>query len=132
MSRDCFDKDTITPQVFPSKPYFRLLYPASIIVFLTTSGISKLALLVTSPPTTINPVLVKHSIATLLSGSCLRNSSSKASETWSHNLSGCPSATLSDVNKKDLLFNITCGLKQAFYSLLYQNITLLIFGDTEN
>ncbi|RDY11476.1 hypothetical protein CR513_03859, partial [Mucuna pruriens] len=38
--------------------------------------------------------------ATLLSGSCSRQASSTASEIWSHSLSGCPSFTDSDVNRK--------------------------------
>ncbi|KAG5583011.1 hypothetical protein H5410_053638 [Solanum commersonii] len=42
--------------------------------------------------------VVSH--ATLLSGSCSRQASRMASETWSQSLSGCPSLTDSEVNKK--------------------------------
>src|SRR3990170_3310102 len=41
--------------------------------------------------------------ATRLAGSCARRVSRTASEIWSHTLSGCPSATDSDVNRKSLL-----------------------------
>ena len=52
-----------------------------------------------SPPTITIPVVVKVSQATLDFGSCAKQASRIASETWSASLSGCPSLTDSEVNK---------------------------------
>src|ERR1700735_3633716 len=49
---------------------------------------------------TTRPVAVKVSAATRLYGSCSRQASRSASETWSAILSGWPSVTDSEVNKK--------------------------------
>src|SRR6202041_2558728 len=49
---------------------------------------------------TTRPVAVRVSAATRLYGSCSRQASRMASETWSAILSGCPSVTDSEVNKK--------------------------------
>src|SRR5581483_5739796 len=46
-----------------------------------------------------SPTVTKDSQATRPVGSCLRTSSSTASEIWSQTLSGCPSVTDSDVKK---------------------------------
>src|SRR5512135_2128317 len=46
------------------------------------------------------PVLVAVSQATREYGSCSRQASSTPSLIWSHNLSGCPSVTDSEVNSK--------------------------------
>src|SRR2546430_6261038 len=58
------------------------------------------AVVVISPATTAKPVVTSVSHATRPSGSCLITSSSTASEIWSAILSGWPSVTDSDVNKK--------------------------------
>ena len=76
------------------------------IVFLTNSScafLSKTAFDVTSPDTTTKSVVTIVSTATLESGSCFRYSSKNASEILSHTLSGCPSVTDSDVNRKVLV-----------------------------
>src|SRR5262249_5484798 len=52
------------------------------------------------PATTAKPVVTSVSQATRPLGSCFITSSSTASEIWSAILSGCPSVTDSDVNKK--------------------------------
>src|SRR5271165_5827498 len=49
---------------------------------------------------TTNPVAVRVSAATRLYGSCSRHASRMASETWSAILSGWPSVTDSEVNRK--------------------------------
>ena len=59
-----------------------------------------LALVVISPITSTKPVLVQVSHATRLNGSCSISASSTASDTASQILSGCPSVTDSDVNKR--------------------------------
>ena len=59
----------------------------------------RFARVVISPATNTIPVFVAVSAPTLDCGSCLKHSSKIASETMSQTLSGCPSVTLSDVNK---------------------------------
>src|SRR6516162_6524374 len=61
---------------------------------------STYALVVISPAMTTNPVAVNVSQATRLWASSLRQASRMASEIWSAILSGWPSVTDSDVNKK--------------------------------
>src|SRR5215475_12446336 len=58
------------------------------------------ALVVISPATTASPVVTSVSQATRPFGSWRMTSSSTESEIWSAILSGCPSVTDSDVNKK--------------------------------
>src|SRR5580693_8644792 len=52
---------------------------------------------------TTRPVAVRVSAATRLKGSCARQASKIASEIWSAILSGCPSVTDSEVNRKRLV-----------------------------
>src|SRR5712692_1296155 len=66
----------------------------------TISSYSTCALVVISPATTATPVVTSVSQATRPLGSCLMTSSRTASEIWSAILSGWPSVTDSDVNKK--------------------------------
>src|SRR4051812_9941396 len=55
---------------------------------------------VTSPATTTSPVVTSVSTATRLRGSAVNRASSTESLIWSAILSGCPSVTDSDVNKR--------------------------------
>ena len=71
------------------------------------------AFVVLSPIPRSSPVVVEHSHATRHSGSIARIASRTASDTPSHNLSGCPSVTDSDV-KNSLILYI-----QAFEFYLY-------------
>src|SRR3972149_8392171 len=57
------------------------------------------ARVVISPKSMTKPVLVAVSQATREAGSCARQASTTASETWSQILSGWPSVTDSDVNR---------------------------------
>src|SRR5271155_3297910 len=73
------------------------------------------ALLVISPASTIRPVLASDSSATRELGSSARCASRTASEIWSHILSGWPSETDSEVNRKSLSGIIRdCSLQGAF------------------
>src|SRR5689334_14414622 len=86
-------------------------------------GVSIQAVVVISPMTRINPVVVAVSQATRASGSFARIASSTASDIWSHSLSGCPSVTDSDVRKdwgEDINVDWCCG----FFSI---SILLLLF-----
>src|SRR5262245_61768696 len=65
----------------------------------TTEGTSTTERVVTSPATTVRPVVTRVSIAARDPGSPLRTSSRIASEIWSAILSGCPSVTDSDVKR---------------------------------
>src|SRR6266478_5738301 len=58
------------------------------------------AMVVISPATTATPVVIRVSQATRPLGSCFITSSRTASEIWSAILSGWPSVTDSDVNRK--------------------------------
>src|ERR671913_533851 len=64
---------------------------------------STTAFAVISPAITTRPVLQSVSAATRARGSFASTASSTASDTWSATLSGCPSLTDSDVNRKLLL-----------------------------
>ena len=57
--------------------------------------------MVTSPATWTSPVVTIVSTATRLCGSCSSMASRIASLTWSQILSGWPSVTDSEVNKRD-------------------------------
>lgn len=70
------------------------------IVFLTIEGISTYDFVVTSPATCTSPVVTIVSTATRDVGSCSSNASRIASLIWSQILSGCPSVTDSEVNKR--------------------------------
>src|SRR6266496_4488920 len=61
---------------------------------------STYALVVISPAIMTRPVQVSVSHDTRLYGSCSRQASRIASEIWSAILSGCPSVTDSEVNRK--------------------------------
>src|SRR5207248_6380109 len=63
-------------------------------------GMSMYSDVVSSPATTIRPVVISVSQATRLCGSFASAASRTASEIWSAILSGCPSVTDSEVNKK--------------------------------
>src|SRR5216684_3322290 len=66
----------------------------------TISSYSTCAVVVISPATTATPVVTSVSQATRPFGSCFMTSSRTASEIWSAILSGWPSVTDSDVNRK--------------------------------
>src|SRR5271157_1652090 len=85
-------------------PYDGSVYPIAFSTPRTTTGRSMYPVVVISPPTMTRPVVVKLSQATRDEGSCRSASSSTASETWSHTLSGCPSPTLSEVKMKSFLW----------------------------
>src|SRR5438270_4491397 len=57
---------------------------------------------------TTSPVAVRVSQATRLTGSSVRQASRMASEIWSAILSGCPSVTDSEVNKRRFLDGTLC------------------------
>src|SRR5579863_4995304 len=69
-----------------------------------------IAVVVISPATTTNPVVTNVSQATRPLGSWRITSSSTASEIWSAILSGCPSVTDSDVNRKFLFDSLKTSL----------------------
>src|SRR3954454_18140151 len=66
----------------------------------TSSGMSTQVLVLTSPEMWTWPVVIIVSTATRLCGSSLSMASRTASLIWSAILSGCPSVTDSDVNKR--------------------------------
>src|SRR5580704_2131828 len=72
-----------------------------------------IAVVVISPATTTNPVVTSVSQATRPLGSWRITSSSTASEIWSAILSGCPSVTDSDVNRKFLFDSLKTSLLYA-------------------
>src|SRR5256885_4903536 len=72
-------------------------------VFLTTASKLTCALLVISPASTTRLSLTSVSAATREVLSCFRIASSTASEIWSATLSGWPSDTDSEVNRKSLI-----------------------------
>src|SRR5687768_8271962 len=73
------------------------------IVFRATASKFTRALVVISPASTTRLFLTSVSAATRERGSCARIASSTASEIWSATLSGCPSDTDSEVNRKSLI-----------------------------
>ena len=64
-----------------------------------------------SPPIKTIPAEAKVSQATWLDGSEAKQASKTASEIWSHNLSGCPSPTDSEVKRYlfSFIFNPSLG-----------------------
>src|SRR5258708_16884046 len=104
----------------------------------TISSYSTCALVVISPATTATPVVTSVSQATRPLGSCFITSSRTASEIWSAILSGWPSVTDSDVNRKlrkaslklillrDLRGTPRCKRPRPFGTLL--NLTKLPFA----
>src|SRR5579875_2054852 len=66
----------------------------------TIVGMSAYASVVTSPATCTWPVVIRVSTATRLVGSCASSASRIESLIWSAILSGCPSVTDSDVNRR--------------------------------
>src|SRR5581483_10003795 len=66
----------------------------------TSFGMSMYSDVVISPATTTSPVVISVSQATRLIGSLVSAASRTAAEIWSAILSGCPSVTDSDVNRK--------------------------------
>src|ERR671938_252565 len=72
----------------------------SVSLLRTFAGMSTYVLVVISPATTTRPVVISVSHATRPVGSCARTASRIVSESWSATLSGWPSVTDSDVNRK--------------------------------
>ena len=70
------------------------------IVSRTIVGMSAYALVVTSPATCTWPVVISVSTATRLRGSCASSASRMPSLIWSAILSGWPSVTDSEVNRR--------------------------------
>src|SRR3954469_21096034 len=70
------------------------------IVSRTIDGMSAYAWVVTSPATWTWPVVIRVSTATRLRGSCASRASSMPSLIWSAILSGWPSVTDSEVNRR--------------------------------
>src|SRR5690554_4653411 len=66
----------------------------------TIRGISTYPSVVTSPATCTSPVVTRVSTATRLRESCSSRASRMRSEIWSQILSGCPSVTDSEVNRR--------------------------------
>src|SRR3954463_1041868 len=66
----------------------------------TMLGMSAYAWVVTSPATCTWPVVISVSTATRLRGSCARSASRMPSLIWSAILSGWPSVTDSEVNRR--------------------------------
>src|SRR5918999_5669523 len=66
----------------------------------TSAGMSTYVSVEISPATTTRPVVISVSQATRPLSSSARTASSTVSEIWSAILSGCPSVTDSDVNRK--------------------------------
>src|SRR5262245_9940793 len=100
MSEDCSSIATITPHVSASKPYFARVYPISVIVSRTSCRTSTYVSVEISPATTTRPVVMSVSQATRPIGSSARTASRTESEIWSAILSGWPSVTDSEVNRK--------------------------------
>src|SRR5471030_1646414 len=100
MSGDWEPIDTDTPHDAPSKPFFDESYPIPRITSRTIAGMSAHASVVTSPATCTWLVVMSVSTATRLFGSSLRRASRTPSLIWSAILSGWPSVTDSDVNKR--------------------------------
>ena len=64
------------------------------------SGCRRTPSVVTSPATCTRPVVTSVSTATRLRGSCASSASRIESLIWSQILSGCPSVTDSEVNRR--------------------------------
>ncbi len=80
MSGDCFSIAVRTAHVSQSKPMAESVYPISLMVLRTTTGMSTHALVVISPATTAMPVFTRVSHATRAVGSFSRIPSRMASE----------------------------------------------------
>src|SRR5262245_22390110 len=100
MSGDWEPIAMFTPQDAPSKPFLDESYPMRRIVSRTIVGMSAYALVVTSPATCTWPVVISVSTATRLRGSSAIKASSTPSLIWSAILSGWPSVTDSEVNRR--------------------------------
>ncbi len=99
MSGDCSSIAVIIPHVDQSRPSLALSRPISLSVFLTTLDMSTYALVVICPVSRTMPCMTMVSQATCAAGSFSSIASSTESDIWSATLSGCPSATLSDVKE---------------------------------
>src|SRR3954465_5606236 len=89
-----------------------------IVLRATASKLTR-ALVVISPASTTRLFLTSVSAATRERGSWARIASSTASEIWSATLSGCPSDTDSEVNRKSLIACVPCyGRPQGYQTLL--------------
>src|SRR5687767_11533542 len=78
------------------------------------------ALVVTSPASTTRLFFTSVSAATRERGSWARIASSTASEIWSATLSGWPSDTDSEVNRKSLIAGApSCGRPQGYQNLVF-------------
>src|SRR6478736_7550518 len=75
----------------------------------TIAGISTYAEVETSPATWTSPVVTRVSTATRPFGSAARIASRMLSEIWSQILSGCPSVTDSDVNRRSSVIMLQIG-----------------------
>src|SRR5438132_6028953 len=75
----------------------------SVIFWRTSLEMSTYVSVEISPATTTSPVVISVSQAERASGSCASTASRTVSETWSAILSGWPSVTDSDVNRKSRL-----------------------------
>src|SRR5947208_5441088 len=89
-------------------------------VLRTTSEKLTRAPVVISPASTTILSLTRVSAATREVLSCARIASSTASEIWSATLSGCPSDTDSEVNRKSLIACApSCGRPQGYQNLVF-------------
>src|SRR4051794_9358429 len=90
-----------------------------IVLRATASKLTR-AFVVISPASTTRLFLTSVSAATRERGSWARIASSTASEIWSATLSGCPSDTDSDVNRKSLIACApSCGRPQGYQNLVF-------------
>ena len=104
MSDDCSWMADRIPHELQSNWYSLFVYPMRLMTRRVTACTSTYASERTSPATTTSPVVHSVSQATFELASRRRNSSRMASEIWSETLSGCPSDTDSDVNKKPIVY----------------------------
>src|SRR5262245_21877586 len=83
---------------------------------------------VTSPATTTSPVVTSVSTATRLCGSAASSASHTESLIWSAILSGCPSVTDSDVNRRPVTTRSPRLDAQPRYPSLRRRLTVSVFG----
>lgn len=100
MSGDWAPREMETPQEAPSKPLAEESYPMDRTVSRTIWAIGAYAVVVTSPAMCTWPVVISVSTATREAGSSRSSASRTASLIWSAILSGCPSVTDSEVNRR--------------------------------
>jgi hypothetical protein len=117
MSGDWEPIDTLTPHDAPSKPFIDRSYPMPRMVSRTMAGMSAYAVVVTSPATCTCPVVIRVSTATRLRGSWASSASRMASLIWSAILSGWPSVTDSEVNKRRTMLPFRHGGRYGYRQL---------------